>query len=219
MAKYNRVADVFRSGPVVSARKSQVALAVLILICMQGVGAKSAWGQGNLQSRSVKAILTDTQLWGKDFPTVLATITSWKQVEQRVVIFPARTLGDTPYRSSAEAERVRTILNGTMGQNDKLRASVVTWLEDDSFRLAVGGGSLQLLPEKLSLELVKKRLGPPESVTPVVISSNTERRAVVLMLYSYAGGAVIFAESSYSPWPGIVDRAFLDVNAVTRALQ
>jgi hypothetical protein len=186
---------------------------------MQGVGAKSAWGQAKPQRRSVKEILTDTQLWGKDFPTVLASISTWKQVDQRVVIFRARTLGDTPYRSSAEAERVGAILNGAMGQNDKLRASVVTWLEDDSYRLASSGGSLQLLPEKLSLELVKKRLGPPESVTPVVISGNTERRAVVLMLYSYAGGAVVFAESSYSPWPGIVDRVFLDVNAVTRALQ
>ena|SRR2546421_6251621 len=219
MAKYLGVAKIFSgTPPVVRERGRRAALALLILIVMQGTGASSALGQGNNQRRSVKEILADPQLWGKDFPTVLATIPSWKQVEQRVVIFPARTLGDTPYRSSAEAERVRTILNGTMGQNDKLRASVVTWLEDDSFRVAVSDGEMQLLPGNLSLGTVIKHLGPPESRTEIVITSNSERRPIVLLLYGYAGGGVVYAEDNYSPVPGMINRVFLDVSSITRAM-
>jgi hypothetical protein len=212
MANYNRVANVFGSGSVGSARMSRVALALLILICMQSVGAKSAWGQGNPQSRSVKEILADTQLWGKDFPTVLASISSWKQIDQRIVIFPARVLGDTPYRTSAEAARTGAILNNLLRPNDKLRASVLPWVEDGSFRVAVDGGALELLPRDFSLETVKKHLGTPERTTTVVITGKTEHRPTVLLLYSYAHGAVVYAESAYSPFPGRIDRVFLDLN-------
>ena len=208
-----------RTPPVVRERGRRVAFALLILMVIQGTGASSALGQGNNQQRrSVKEILADPQLWAKDFPTVLANISSWAQVEQRIAIFPTRALGTTPYRTSAEAERVGAILRSSLRPNDQQKASVVPWFEDDSFRVVVGDGEMQLLPRNLSLETVKKRLGQPESVTPIAITGNTERRPVVLLLYSYAGGAVVYAEDTYSPVPGMVNRVFLDVNSVIRAM-
>jgi len=162
--------------------------------------------------------LSDSQLWGRDFPIVLNSISKWSGSEQRIAIFPSRVLGTTPYGTAAEAERVGVLVNSLLPANSRIKASVVRWFEDDSFRVSFNDASMQLLPEKLSIEAVRRRLGTPESITTIVITGNTERRPTVLQLHSYARGAVIYAVSAYSPSPGLVDRVFLDVNEVTRAI-
>lgn len=99
-----------------------------------------------------------------------------------------------------------------------LRAEVLPVFEDDSAHVALTGRTLQFLAPRLSMTTVRNRLGEPEKVSRVTIQNKFERRGVVLTLYSYAGGAITFAEADYTAVHGLVDRVILDVAAVTAAV-
>ncbi|HEX6186031.1 MAG TPA: hypothetical protein VFZ44_19230 [Pyrinomonadaceae bacterium] len=192
------------------------------------------------QATDVVRILNDRTLWGKDFPTALAFIESMGRAgERRVYVFPDRVVGAARYRTQEEAQRaaarlaeaMRTprrrarpaydvLLQGVPLQSPTtLRVEVVRLEPDDeNFHVAWVGTSLQFMPRQLTVAAVTERLGPPERTVQELIQNDTERRPVVLTLYFYGGGAVAFAESDWAPVPGYVDRAVLDVPAVTAAL-
>jgi hypothetical protein len=48
----------------------------------------------------------------------------------------------------------------------------------------------------VTADLLRKELGAPESISRRIMSANDDRTEV-WVLYSYAGGAVIFVESNY----------------------
>jgi hypothetical protein len=193
-----------------------------------------------VQETNLARVLADRRVWGKDLPTALAFVESWGRAgERRLYVFPDRVVGATQYRTRDEAQRVAVRLTEAMRAARRsarpgfeellrgvptrapaaLRVSVVRLVPDDEyFHVAWTGPSLQLLPPQLTVAAVRERLGPPERVVQELIQNETERRPVVLTLYVYAGGAVAFAESDWAPVPGYVDRAVLDVSAVTAAL-
>jgi hypothetical protein len=111
------------------------------------------------------------------------------------------------------------LLKGVSAQAPaQLQVEVVPFLpDDDFFHVAWSNPSLQFLAPNLSVATVRERVGPPERTTQELIQNETERRPVVLTLHSYAGGAIIFAESDWST-PGVVDRVIFDVRAITAAL-
>ena len=77
------------------------------------------------------------------------------------------------------------------------------------------GPSYQFLPERLTTKQVEEVAGRPEKVATEVIQTEGERRPVTLTLRSYAGGAIVYAESDWAPTPGLVDRVILNVSTVT----
>lgn len=193
-----------------------------------------------IQRMDVAQVLTKAGIWGKDFPTVLAFLESWNRInEQKIYVFPDRVVGSTQYNSrdaargaaarlsdAMKAPRSRPkagladLLRGASPQaQTQLRVEVIRFLpDDDSFHVAWLNPSAQLLGRNVSIATLQQRLGPPEKSTLELIQNETERRPVVLTLHSYAGGAIIFAESDWSAVPGTVDRVILDVKAVTAAL-
>lgn len=193
-----------------------------------------------LQRKTVAQILSDRSLWGKDFPTVLAFLGSWSTVnEPNVFVFPNRVVGSTQYKTrdaaqqaaarlseAMKATRARPkaefadLLRGVPAQAPpQLRVEVIRFLpDDDFFHVAWSNPSLQFLAPNLSVATVRDRLGPPEKTTQELVQNETERRPVVLTLHDYAGGAIVFAESDWSPQPGSVDRVIIDVRAITAAL-
>lgn len=188
---------------------------------------------------SLAKILSDRTLWGRDFPTVLAFLDSWSRInEQKIYIFPDRVVGGTRYKTREEAQQAAArlseamratrprpkpefleLLRGVPSQApDQLRVEAITFLpDDDYFHVAWTSQSLRFGAQNLSVATVRERLGPPEKTALELIQNETERRPVILTVHSYAGGAVVFAESDWAT-PGYVDRVILDVTAIRAAL-
>jgi len=192
------------------------------------------------QRMDVAQVLAKAGIWGKDFPSVLAFLETWQRInEQKIYVFPDRVVGGTQYRKREEAQTAAArltdamkttrskpkaqfadLLKGVPPQGpSQLRIEAVAFLpDDDLFHVAWFNPSLQFLKPNVSMATVISRLGPPEKTTQELIQNETERRPVVLTLHSYAGGAIVFAESDWAPVPGTVDRVILDVTALTAAL-
>jgi hypothetical protein len=190
---------------------------------------------------SLAAILTDSTLWGKDFPVALASLQSWSKAGQRtVMIFQDRIVGGIPFKSREEAEQKGKEVTDAMMRTEfkpkpgfeamfrgvapkpaaELKAEVIErFQDDDSVRIASTGPGAQFLAPNLTVATVRERLGQPEKVEQKVIQSEGERRPVILTLYRYADGAVTFAESDIAARPGTVDRVLLDAPAVVNAIQ
>ncbi|MBI3909714.1 MAG: hypothetical protein HY320_02130 [Armatimonadetes bacterium] len=189
----------------------------------------------------LKNILTDRTLWGQDWPLAVAHLTAWSRAgESKVEIFLDALRGTTPYENTEQATKAASQLAAaTKEPQPRLKAEVVARLgtrvnqraasmqarvvrlytEDESTRIVWTGPSVQFLAPNLTLSAVHKRLGEPEKITGRLIQGRSDSsRPVILKLHSYAGGAVVFAESNYAPRPDIVDRIIVDVPAAKAAL-
>lgn len=206
----------------------------------ESAGERATWQSSTNQSTAVIQVLAKARIWGKDFPSVLAFLESWNRVnEQRIYVFPDRVVGGTRYekREAAEAAAGRLreamkatrsrpkpqaadLLRGVPAQTEaKLRVEVIQFLpDDDDYHVAWVNPSLRFLTPGVSVASIRNALGAPEKTTVELVQNEAERRPVVLTLHSYAGGAIVFAESDWSPMPGTVDRVIFDVRALTAAL-
>ena len=113
----------------------------------------------------------------------------------------------------AAAPSFSTLLRGLAGAPPPLKSDVIQSSDDGSFRIALIG--TEFLRRGLTVNQVEAAIGQPETVTTQLIQSEGERRPVILTLHSYAGGAVVFAESDLAPKPGVIDRVILNLPAVS----
>jgi len=97
-----------------------------------------------------------------------------------------------------------------------LKVEVHYLTEDRSYRISAAGP--QFLPDRLSMAMVRSRLGKEERVSTELLDDGTERRPVVLTLHHYAGGAIVFVESDLNPNIGSVDRVFLDAPKISASI-
>src|SRR5262249_12081926 len=158
------------------------------------------------------SILNTRALWGKDLPSALVYLQSWNQInEHTVAVFPDRVVGTVSYKTVEEARAMAgnlapalraprpqpnapfvDWLSGASGASAKaFRADTFFSLDDDRYRVAQTANDLQLLAPALTVEQVKKLIGPPESVTVQLVQAESDRRPVDLTRYSYAGGKVV----------------------------
>lgn len=189
---------------------------------------------------NVETILTDTKLWGKDFPLALASLPSWSEGgEREVVIFKDRMVASTPLKSRDEAEQASRKIAAAMAVKElKPKAAFQPMLravpkigtalkmevlprfaDDDSVRLMSTKPNAQFLAPELTAAAVQKQLGPPEKVEQQVIQTEGDRRPVILTLYRYANGDIAFAESDMAPKPGLIDRVLLNAPRIVNALE
>jgi hypothetical protein len=99
------------------------------------------------------------------------------------------------------------------------RVETVRFWEDGSIRVAwVPQRSIELLPEALSMKTVQERMGKPETIKRIAVDNERGARPVVLTLYSYVDGAVVYAENDFAPTPGFVDRVILRLTSVIRTV-
>lgn len=188
---------------------------------------------------SLAQILSDHILFGKDFPAALAQLQGWTQIGERTVaVFPDQIVGSTPYRTREEAQpnagllgrasrelhprlnpEITSLLAGAIAkQPPAFLAQAILSPEDVTLRIAWADAAFQFLAPDLSVATVRERLGPPEKISEEIVPTESDRRPVVLTVYSYAGGTIAFAESDAAAKPGLVDRVILDVPAVAAAL-
>lgn len=187
---------------------------------------------------SLQRILTDSTLWGKDFPAVLANLPGWRGIgEYTIAVFPDRVLGGTAYPTRDDAQPMIARLREALGRPKgtprpdfaalldvplktppPFETTAALLGEDHSARIAWTGPTLRLLAESLTVARLQERLGAPDTVTQRLIQTDRDNRPAVLTLRSYAGGAVVFVETDWAPRPGIVDRVVLDTRVLSAAL-
>lgn len=224
--------------------KSVMLLIVLLIVVLAFVGSRGLAqtsekeGAQQISSKNVlAAIIKNRELFGRDFPTALASLPAWKRFgERKITVFPGQVAGSTPYRKPKEVEQLTPKLSEylkTYGlrsaaeSTDLLKGISVQQLQvktvskfpdDDSVRIVLTNSSVEFLNPKLTVAAVIERIGKPEKIVRQLIQTEKERRPIVLTVYSYADNAIAFAESDISPRPGSVDRVILDVTSVTAAL-
>lgn len=191
-----------------------------------------------LQKRTVTDILTNKNLWGKDLLTVLTVLEGFQKAnESQIAVFPTKVVTTKPLKSEDEAKGVanrlekaldevnknptpfsRKIIQLNKNQKKSFDAEVLRYFsEDESIRVQVD--SLDLFSAQLTVEAVKKEIGQPEKVTKLVIQTEGEQRPLILTLYSYVGGAIVFAEADIAARPGLVNRVIFDVPKIIAALE
>jgi hypothetical protein len=184
-------------------------------------------------------ILTAPGVWGENFPAALAHLQAWARVNERtVLVFPDQVVGGTPFITQEEAQRLADELRRALNlprpqsrpefsevfkqysanQSIPFNVEAVYFGDDDSYRVAWMTSPEGFMNPSLTFDTIEKLIGQPEEIRTEVVETQGERRPVVLTLHTYAGGAVIFAESDLSPRPGFVDRAILDVRALMSAV-
>ena len=182
-------------------------------------------------------ILTDSVLWGRDFPVVVSALPAFaRQGDTTVMVSRSRAVGSRSFESATAASTAAGDLTRAVAAHPGIartnvsamiapararaapQAAPVADAEASTIRVGWSSPGLEFVASPLSIATVRARIGPEERVTRLVIDSGTERRPVVLTLYHYANDAILFAESDWAPTPGMVDRVVLDAQRLTAAL-
>src|SRR6266851_8719419 len=191
----------------------------------------------------IKDILSDSTLWGHDFPALLASIKDWGESgETKIEVFADEAVGATPQADIAHALTQAAIFHRRMtvdkpsfrpqfeasmqiSASDAMNTvvpSAHSSKDDQSVRVVLLNSSAatqtSYLAPGLTIQQVQQRRGQPESVTTRLIDSGDERRPLVLRLYQYAQGAIVFAESDVTPRQGAVERVILDTAKISSAI-
>jgi len=183
----------------------------------------------------VRTSLARRELWGRDYPLLIASIPGWARIREKTVIVAADVvIGGTPFATPEEAEkRARALREALAAAPDALRSDfariagqaveaaaakvgVHRYGADNSYRVIVGLG-IDLLPPSLRLAKVERVHGKRRTVEREVVDGG-EYRPIVLTGYVYAGGALVYQTSNYAPIPGQVVRVVLSVPAAFQAL-
>lgn len=199
----------------------------------QGGGTKPTAAAAPVTPRRLAALFSDPALWGRDLPAALAQLPAWRAAgETKVALFADRSVGATAFETAVAArprlERLArqltaarlsvrpefaSLLSGASAASAPDLSVLPLVPDDERFRVnaAPSSGADAIIAPGLRVATMRRRLGPPEAVEQQLLDTGTERRPVVLTLYSYANGAVVFAESDFAASPGRVDRVYLDV--------
>jgi hypothetical protein len=214
-----------------------------VLIC--GVVCTSAGYCQEHSKVTLEKVLSNPNIWGKDFKTALADVSVLQAIgEGEVAIFPDKVQSTSPKNDTAELQNLvvefRTALSTVPKETrdgvrdvmncDKSSSSarcqtgfllgsqtVKEVHEHGETQVAAASKQLQFLAPDANVSLIKKELGPPEAVTQKVVQTEYERRPEVLTEYHYASGQITFVTSSMGS-NGRVDRVYVDANAVSTSL-
>jgi len=178
----------------------------------------------------IKAIIGDTALWGPDFNALISSIKDWSAVgETKIEVFHGEAVGATQQATItlalSNASKFHENLSRSMKLDDSIKSvipSAQTSRDDGSSRVVLLRRDERVNPTSyllngLSVQFVKERRGEPDRVTTQLLDTGDERRPIILTLYEYAGGAIVFAESDVTP-PGTVERVILDAKKIQAAI-
>ncbi len=171
-------------------------------------------------------VINDRELFGDDGIAAIRAAAAWRGAVKRfVVVEAAQVVADQPL-GEAEAAAVSGLQQRTTqsaagkpaANASTLRAVVAFMPEDGTRRLALRRENPTFLKTGIKLAVIEERYGKPQRVFTEVVQSQGERRPAILTVYEYDDGAVRFASSDFSRFPGSVDRVFLDLAALERVL-
>ena len=181
------------------------------------------------QRDAVRAILNTSELWGKDFKAVLATVPDFEDTgERQLLIFPDKVSGARKISlGAAETRRNLRRLNRTIVENKNkmvvskdTKAETLLFEEDNARHVALTSETSEYLAPNAKISEVQQRLGKPERISKHSIqnSKSKQDRPETLTYFHYAGDAVIFVSSNIKNY-GYVDRVILDAPVVKAAMK
>jgi hypothetical protein len=208
-----------------------------VLVVMATLGALPLLPPQQPPAGSVSRILLEQPLWGRDYPPVLTQLRALQDAgETTAYIFSDRVAGASAFATEQLAtprvERTRAMAAKTAPLGPQfealqrqaaarpvtLRATAARLIDGDGYHVVLTAPTaIELLPPGLTIAAVRARLGEPERVTELTIQNRGERRPVILKLYTYAGGAIAYAESNMAE-PNVVERVVINLAAVTPAV-
>jgi hypothetical protein len=170
----------------------------------------------------------------------LAYLDSWNKIgEPKVTVFSARrVVGSTTYKTHNDAkyaveklgiaikeprpkpnpEFAALMEEGVNTRPTPFQPEVISFFDTGAFGVSWTATSSQFIAPSLTFKQVEALLGPPERIDTQIVPSKRDILPTWLTMHVYAGGRVIFVETSMAPKPGFVARIILDVPAATAAL-
>ncbi|MGB6474091.1 MAG: hypothetical protein WBF04_08410 [Candidatus Sulfotelmatobacter sp.] len=192
---------------------------------------------------SLQKILSNPNVWGKDFSTALADVLVLQKVgEHELKVEPNSIVGfkplspDNPGKAIADlqqalstvsrySEHVSLLLGCGEGaakgpctaRVNSGGQTVKTTRESGQSTFVSSAPRKQFLAPTATVETLRKEFGPPERISQEVIQTEYERQPVIVTKYHYAGDAVVFATTNMKP-NGQLDHADVNADAVAQVL-
>lgn len=204
--------------------------------------SKEIWDKGFPSALARVNVWSEAKIWPDVKKTIYATYPKEKSAvaanQKWIMVYPKKIVGIQRFSTQTLAENARVLLEKELGK-ERLRltpdfsafgeleigkpdvkiAVITNFADDDSNRIAWEFEASPLLRRYVSMATVYKEFGKPVQVSSVVLRSpDSDRRPMILTMHAYAGGAIWFAQSDWSPKPSSVDRVFLDVDAISQVL-
>jgi hypothetical protein len=207
-----------------STRSVSGSCVIAALLCL---AAGTAAAQSAAEATPVLAkVINDRELFGDDGIAAIRAASAWRGAVKRfVIVEPAQVVADQPVAevdaaavSDLQSRTTQASAGAPAARASTFRAVVVFMPEDGTRRLALRRDNPTFLKTGIKLAVIEQRYGKPQRVFTEIMESQGERRPAILTIYEYDGGAVRFASSDFSRFPGSVDRVFLDLAALERAL-
>lgn len=211
----------------------------MLLLGKESLAQEKPTGIGDRPASTANAallekILTDRELWEDDAFAVFGSLDRWKNAGvTSIIIYPEKVAAGTKSETleSAKQSLTRTVERmkprqprlrskfdavyheAVATKAPNLKAEVIRFLEDDSFRVVWRREGGEFLKKGVKVSAVFDAYGKPQRTTTQVVHSRGDRRPAVLTLYHYANDAIRVVESDLGPTPGVVDRVVVNVAA------
>jgi hypothetical protein len=192
---------------------------------------------------NLQKILSNPNVWGKDFSTALADVLVLQKVgEHQLKVEPNSIVGskplspDNPGKAIADLQRALSTVSQYSEHVNMLLGcpegaakgpctakvnsggqTVKTTRESGQPTFVSSAPRKQFLSPTATVETLRNEFGPPERVSQEVIQTEYERQPVIVTKYHYAGDAVVFATTNMKP-NGKLDHADVNADAVAQAL-
>lgn len=195
----------------------------------------------------ITSIARNEGIWSPQAESLLSNLSGWTEIgEQSVTMFSNELLGDTTYPTLAEAMRrkikfdelvsksvarprwiaflLRNVFrsrfqapNALVGAQDLSVLAI-----DDGFQLVTKTPALELLAPRLTIKVLRRRIGEPDK-TASVNSVSDEGPLSSYTVYSYANETYQFIELTNAPpvdddGTRLIDRVVVRVSQLRRAL-
>ena len=208
-------------------------LALLLAGCavaQPGPGAKT-------KPKTAVEIISNRAIWGKDFPLALAHLEALGNAGDKTAeLFPTALARPSRYAGTEAAdpgvrsansalegaERLRTfqkVLKNFPFQPQTPKTQLIKAPESDSVLVSLTFGQAELLKPDLRIPTILKELGPAERISYRTIHARGEERPLILTMYSYANGTIVFVESNQGAEPRLLNRVLFDVPNLVNALK
>lgn len=177
--------------------------------------------------------LGDAAIWGRDFASVLRALPAFTAAGERtVMVFDHRVAGERRHPNEEDARRAAASVGERLAAAPAIRPVLalpaprvmlpspapVRLPDDRAFHVTSTAPDAQFLVPGLRIDTVRQRLGAAAGPERLVIDDGTERRPLILDVYSYDDGAVRFATDIGAADPSAVERVFLDAGRISAGL-
>jgi hypothetical protein len=178
-------------------------------------------------AETIKKILSDPTIWGKDFGVALETIPYLERTgEREVLVFNNKVMGarkvevgtsETRTAVRRINERIERSEQTSMMARSGTKAEALWFPEDNSQRVAVISSTSEYLAPKTTIDKLKERLGSPQKISKHVVDTAKEDRPEVFTYFHYADDSIIFVSSNIRNY-GYIDRVILNTADVKAAM-